>query len=55
MFSSVKCKRCDGKLKDDFSFCPFCGLDLRNPEADMREFGMLGKNDSGLGAPLLGG
>ncbi|MEK6847354.1 MAG: hypothetical protein AABY16_04265 [Nanoarchaeota archaeon] len=55
MFSSVKCKRCDGKLKDDFSFCPFCGLDLRNPEADMREFGMLGKNDSVLGAPLLGG
>ena len=55
MFSSKKCLRCEGKLKEDFSFCPFCGLDLRNPEADMREFGMLGKNDSVLGAPIMGG
>lgn len=55
MFSSKKCKRCEGKLKEDFSFCPFCGLDLRNPEADMRDFGMLGKNDNVLGTPLLGG
>lgn len=54
MFSSKKCLRCEGKLKNDFSFCPFCGLDLRNPEADMREFGMLGKNDSVSNAPLLG-
>src|SRR3989344_4325818 len=55
MFSSEKCKRCKRKLKDDFSFCPACGLDLRNPDADMRDFGMLGKNDSVFGAPLLGG
>ena len=55
MFSSEKCKRCEGKLKDEHSFCPFCGLDLRNPDADMREFGMLGKNDSAFGAPLMGG
>ena len=55
MFSSKKCQRCEGKLKEEYSFCPYCKLDLRNPEADMREFGMLGKNDSVLGAPLLGG
>lgn len=55
MFSSKKCQRCDGKLKDEHSFCPFCGLDLRNPEKDMRDFGMLGKNDAVFGAPLLGG
>ena len=55
MFSSERCKRCEFKLKDEFSFCPACGLDLRNPEADMRDFGMLGKNDSVFGAPLLGG
>lgn len=55
MFSSKKCQRCEGKLKDDHSFCPFCGLDLRNPDADMRDFGMLGKNDNVFGAPLLGG
>jgi hypothetical protein len=55
MFSKPSCKRCEGKLKDDFSFCPFCGLDLRNPHADMRDYGLLGKNDAVLGAPMLGG
>ncbi len=55
MFSSKKCDRCTGKLKDEFSFCPFCGLDLRNPSTEARDFGMLGKNDSVFGAPLLGG
>ncbi len=55
MFSSKKCERCLGKLKDDFSFCPFCGIDLRNPQTDTRDFGMLGKNDSVFGAPILGG
>lgn len=55
MFSSKKCKRCEGKLKEEYSFCPYCSLDLRNPDADMQDFGMLGKNDSVQGAPLLGG
>ena len=55
MFSSKKCQRCEGKLKEDYSFCPFCRLDLRNPEADMKDFGMLGRNDAVQGAPLLGG
>lgn len=55
MFSSKKCQRCEGKLKEEYSFCPFCKLDLRNPQADMKDFGMLGKNDSVFGAPLLGG
>lgn len=55
MFSSKKCKRCEGKLKEEYSFCPYCSLDLRNPDADMQDFGMLGKNDSVHGAPLLGG
>ncbi len=55
MFGSKKCQRCEGKLKEEYSFCPYCKLDLRNPEADMKDYGMLGKNDSVLGAPLLGG
>lgn len=55
MFSSKKCQRCEGKIKDEYSFCPYCRLDLRNPEADLNEFGMLGKNDNIHGAPLLGG
>ena len=55
MFNNKKCSRCEGKLKEAYSFCPFCGVDLRNPEADARDFGMLGKNDEVFGAPLTGG
>ena len=55
MFSSKKCTRCEGKLKEEYSFCPYCNLDLRNPDADMQDFGMLGKNDNIFGAPLIGG
>jgi len=55
MFSSKKCQRCEGKLKEEYSFCPYCRLDLRNPDSEMNEFGMLGKNDNVFGAPLLGG
>ena len=54
MFKSEKCQRCEGKLKDAFSFCPYCGVDLRTNE-DSRDFGMLGKNDGLAGAPLTGG
>jgi hypothetical protein len=54
MFGGNKCKRCEGKLKDAFSFCPYCGLDLRTHD-DSRDFGMLGKNDEMFGAPLMGG
>lgn len=55
MFSSKKCQRCEGKIKSNYSFCPYCRLDLRNPDADMNDFGMLGRNDSVFGAPLVGG
>ncbi len=55
MFNSKKCSRCGGKLKEVYSFCPYCGIDLRNSEADIRDFGMLGKNDEVFGAPLVGG
>lgn len=55
MFKGKSCKRCEGKLKDSFSFCPYCGLDLRNPYADEKDFGMLGRNDEALNAPLMGG
>ena len=55
MFSSKKCTRCEGKIKEEYSFCPYCRIDLRSPDSEMNEFGMLGKNDSVFGAPLLGG
>ena len=54
MFNSNKCKRCEGKLKDSFSFCPYCGMDLRNVNDD-QDFGMLGRNDEIYGAPSTGG
>ena len=55
MFSNkVYCPRCDSKLKKDFDFCPHCGLDIRNPQRDNEEWGILGKNEF-AGAPFVGG
>ena len=55
MFKTKKCEKCGGKIKDKFDFCPYCGLNLANPEQDIRDFGMLGKNDRIEGYPLVGG
>jgi hypothetical protein len=41
-----KCKLCDSKIKEEFSYCPYCGHHLLSKGEEMREFGMLGKNDS---------
>jgi hypothetical protein len=54
MFKKEKCRRCEGKLKDAFSFCPYCGFDLRTRN-NGDDFGMLGKDDNIMGAPLMGG
>ena len=51
----VKCSRCKSKIKESFDFCPYCGLDLSDPERDARDFGALGKNEFVGGAPLAGG
>ena len=42
----TKCKLCHSKIKEDFSYCPYCGHHLLSKEEELREFGMLGKNDS---------
>ncbi len=55
MFNNKKCKRCEEKIKESYDFCPYCGLDLRNPEKDMEDFGMLGKNNFVNGSPLVSG
>ena len=49
-----KCERCKSKVNKDFEFCPHCGLSLSDPEKDMKDFGMLGKNEM-VGYPLIGG
>ncbi len=55
MFSKKgNCSRCKGSVKRDFDFCPYCGSDMRNPERDLEEFGLLGKNEFNQ-APLVGG
>lgn len=48
------CLRCKSKVSDSFDFCPYCGLDLRDPEKDIKDFGLLGKNET-VGYPLVGG
>ncbi len=56
MFGKKKaCPKCDEKIKDSYDFCPFCGCDLRNPEKEMRDYGLLGKNNNVEGLPLIGG
>lgn len=55
MFNSVKCKQCQGKIKESFDFCPHCGLDLRNPGKDSKNYGLLGKNNHIEGMPVIGG
>jgi hypothetical protein len=55
MFKGKKCKRCEGKIKVSYDFCPYCGLDITNPEKDVDDFGMLGKSNQLGGFPLVGG
>lgn len=42
----IKCTRCEGILKKEFSFCPYCGTSLVTKEEMERNYGLLGKNDS---------
>jgi len=42
----IKCARCEGILKNEFSFCPYCGCSLISKEEMERNYGLLGKNDS---------
>ena len=41
-----KCSNCRSGIKEDYSFFPYCGNVLFDPEQRAREFGMLGKSDS---------
>lgn len=41
----TQCFNCESKVNTDFTFCPHCGESLINPEEEMREFGLLGRND----------
>jgi hypothetical protein len=41
----VKCSNCNSSLNDKFNFCPYCGGSLRDERKEMKEFGMLGRDD----------
>lgn len=42
MFNKKKCKKCNGNIKGNYEFCPYCGNSLNE---NTENWGMLGKND----------
>ncbi|MDD5098487.1 MAG: zinc ribbon domain-containing protein [Candidatus Pacebacteria bacterium] len=44
--NELKCSQCKSKVNDSFSFCPYCGEGLIDPQQEMKDFGMLGRNDA---------
>ena len=44
--AELKCSNCKSKITDEYSFCPYCGNVLFDPERRAKDFGMLGKSDS---------
>ncbi len=42
MFKRKKCPRCKRKIDDRYSFCPYCGIKLKE---DSRKWGILGRTD----------
>ena len=43
--SKETCPRCSRPVQEKFRFCPYCSCNLEN-EREMRDFGLLGKEDS---------
>lgn len=39
------CPECSDVIEEDFMFCPYCGLDLTDPEEEMQDFGLIGGSD----------
>jgi hypothetical protein len=55
MFSKKQpCPKCKASIQADFDFCPHCGCDIRDPEKDLQDYGLLGKNDM-VQTPTVGG
>lgn len=42
---TVKCLNCKSGLDEEFNFCPYCGLSLTDKEKEMKNFGLLGRNE----------
>jgi len=41
-----KCSNCKSRIGEEYSFCPYCGNILFDPEKRSQDFGMLGKNNA---------
>ncbi|MEM4259566.1 MAG: hypothetical protein QXS38_02285 [Candidatus Pacearchaeota archaeon] len=41
----IKCENCKSKISNKFNFCPFCGQSTIDEQKELREFGLLGRND----------
>ncbi len=46
MFKKKSCGNCGKKLGGDYSYCPYCGEELKNKRKIEEDFGLLGKDDS---------
>jgi len=40
-----KCQKCNSEIEKSFSFCPFCGSQIRTTEEEIKKYGLLGRND----------
>jgi len=52
--NKIKCENCDSKISNRFSYCPFCGNNLIDKEKEIKNFGMLGKDDFSNTQPSYG-
>lgn len=42
----IRCRNCNSDVEPKFSFCPYCGYSVADKQKEMKEFGLLGKNDN---------
>ncbi|MEI6731073.1 MAG: zinc ribbon domain-containing protein [archaeon] len=43
---NAKCKNCNSSIARRYQFCPHCGVSMVSPEQEMKEFGLLGREDT---------
>ncbi len=41
----TKCENCNSRIDAKFNFCPYCGQSTMDEQKEIKEFGMLGRND----------
>ncbi len=41
----IKCDNCTSNVNDKFNFCPYCGYSMIDEKKELKEFGLLGRDD----------